>query len=71
MLEVLNTELSALKDVSAKNAAMLQTNQVNAMQTHVPFKLADMSGLIDDKMVSTYRGGDNMKLKIIDQSVLQ
>ena len=49
---------------------MLNANHVNAMQTHVPFKLADMSGLINDKMVSTYRGGDNMKLKIIEQSVL-
>ena len=39
--------------------------------THEPFKLSEGKNSINSKMLSTYRGNDNMKLKIIDQSVLK
>lgn len=36
------------------------------------FKLMDQNNVtINSKMLSTYRGNDNMKLKIIDHSVLR
>ena len=38
--------------------------------THEIFKLSEKGSAINSKMLSTYRGADNMKLKIIDQSVL-
>ena len=34
--------------------------------THEPFKLSEKGSQINSKMLSTYRGADNMKLKIID-----
>ena len=46
-------------------------NQVTANATHEPFKLTARNGDINSKMLSTYRGNDNMKFKIIDQSVLK
>ena len=34
--------------------------------THEIFKLSEKGNSINSKMLSTYRGNDNMKLKIID-----
>ena len=34
--------------------------------THEIFKLSEKGSAINSKMLSTYRGADNMKLKIID-----
>ena len=38
--------------------------------THEPFKLSEGGKSINSKMLSTYRGNDNMKIKAIDKSVL-
>ena len=51
---------------------MIQTTQnPTGNVTHEPFKLSEKNSAVNSKMLSTYRGADNMKFRIIDQSVLK
>ena len=40
---------------------------ITANVTHEQFKLTDRNSAVNSKMLSTYRGNDNMKLRVFDQ----
>ena len=44
----------------------IHTHNVTANVTHEPFKLTERNSAINSKMLSTYRGADNMKFRIFD-----
>ena len=52
-----------------KQQATSQNQSPNV--THDAFKMSEGAKSINSKMLSTYRGADNMKIKAIDSSVLK